>query len=87
LSPLVIAFFFVFVFVFALFDSVVSLGRAGYRVIKRVDTAQGIEAYLQLEDGGNFYGKDLPLLHLQVTTDVRATWSSRARALTLEFYL
>jgi hypothetical protein len=56
-------------------------------VIKRVDTAQGIEAYLQLEDGGNFYGKDLPLLHLRVTTDVRAIWFSHARALTLALYL
>lgn len=38
----------------------------GYRVIKRIDKDSGLEAYLQLVDGGYFYGKDLPLLHLNV---------------------
>jgi hypothetical protein len=35
-------------------------------VVKRVDKATGLEALLQLADGGNFYGTDLPLLHLNV---------------------
>jgi hypothetical protein len=35
-------------------------------VIKRIDKDSGLEAYLQLVDGGYFYGKDLPLLHLNV---------------------
>jgi hypothetical protein len=51
-------------------------------VIKRIDKNRGLEAYLQLVDGGYFYGKDLPLLHLNVDflTEVHGMPPSSHRA-------